>query len=366
MTPAEPVRVVATWFGVFRVAHGRVERAYPFPHGREALAERTALRREGRLVPEELRLLAEAEGQPLVARDRRFAASGVAIAPGPEPRIDPLEHGFALRELRDLELVRAEEDLGREWDPTVHVQEAVHALAELEELSNTLGERLSSWASRDRSPLEEDEAGHRRLAREIIDATAAAPSAGTAIDPSLRAARQSLATLYLEIDRTRTALEGSLTESVPREAPNLCDLLGPLLTARLLQKAGSLERLARNGPSSSTCAAAPPRRGTGSSSCTPACTRRRGRAAAGSPGRSRARSPSRRGSIERAGRSSRSSGRPSRRGPARSRASLSPAPGRRNGDGGAQALHLTEQPITGRSAGEIGRPAIAASSASRR
>jgi nucleolar protein 56 len=243
MTPEEPSRIVATWFGVFRVHHGQVEKAYPFPTGAASLVERLELRREGRLAPEELRLVAEAAGAPLVARDRRFAASGVAIAPGPEPRIDPLDYGFALRDLRDLALVRAEADLEREWDPTVHIQEAIHALQDLEELSNTLGERLASWASRDRNPGEETGSGHRRLAEELREG--GAPEGETTIDPALRASRSSLAELYLALDRVERELESALTEAVPREAPNLCALLGPLLAARLIDKAGSLERLAR-------------------------------------------------------------------------------------------------------------------------
>jgi nucleolar protein 56 len=245
MSPSETQRIVTTWFGAFLVEGERVVRSAPFPTSGAALAERADLRRDGRLAPEERSLILASSGVALVSRDRRLEPAGVQIDSGPEPSLDPIAYGFELRALRDLELARAEQDLAREWDPTVHVQEAVHALTEIEELENSVGERLSSWASRDRRTGEEGVAGHRALARELAERGGATEFGVPSADPALEEARSALARLYLSMEDTRLALDRSLSEAVPRRAPNLAHLLGPLLAARLIQQAGSLERLAR-------------------------------------------------------------------------------------------------------------------------
>ncbi|MCI4322253.1 MAG: ATP-binding protein, partial [Thermoplasmata archaeon] len=57
--------------------------------------------------------------------------------------------------------------------------------------------------------------------------------------------RRGLAALYLAAEENRGALERSLEAAVPRRAPNLAALLGPLLAARMIAQAGGLERLGR-------------------------------------------------------------------------------------------------------------------------
>lgn len=245
MTKERPLTVVTTWYGAFLFEGTALLRSAPFPHDVEALRERIRLRRDGRLAPEEVELLGTATGSGLASRDRRLASHGVKFERGAEPPLEPRDFGFDPGELRSLLLEEAAHDLTTSWDPTVHVQEAIRALGELDELLNGLGERLTTWTEHDR-PVEYDEStGHRTLAREIAEGTDRPGHAVPGADPALARARRELAGLYLAADRAHDEIERALQEVMPDRAPNLTALLGPLLAARMISQAGNLDRLAR-------------------------------------------------------------------------------------------------------------------------
>ncbi|HEV2429473.1 MAG TPA: hypothetical protein VGV64_06495, partial [Thermoplasmata archaeon] len=152
--------LVSTWFGAFLLEGGRVRRELRFPPGSPELIERLRRRREGRLAPEEERLVGEADRDDLVSRDRRFEALGV-VRSGPsasEPSLEP-PPGVSLRELL---LAEAEIDLHAAWDPSIHIDEAVRSMADLDRSANLIGERLASWEGRDRPHLEDDGAAGPR------------------------------------------------------------------------------------------------------------------------------------------------------------------------------------------------------------
>ncbi len=245
MTKDRPATIVPTWFGAFLFEGGSLLRAEPFPNDPGTLRDRRTVRREGRLVPEELAILASWKGGPVASRDRRFAPMGVRLEWSQEPAVDPRAHGFDPDSLRELLLEEAARDLESSWDPTVHVQEATRSLGTLDDVLNELGERLASWAEHDR-PVEGEEAeGHRKLARDLIEGAEGPRHAVPGADPALAAARTEIARLYLAAERTHAQVEEALERAMPERAPNLCSLLGAQLAARLLSQAGSLERLAR-------------------------------------------------------------------------------------------------------------------------
>ncbi|HEV2317483.1 MAG TPA: hypothetical protein VGV89_07925 [Thermoplasmata archaeon] len=235
--------LVSTWFGAFVVEGDRVVTSAIFDTSPELLAERLAERREGRLVAEEEGILARELPDRLSCRDRRFESRGVHIGSPSVSPIEPESRGHSLATLREVLLARAHADLARSWDPSIHVQEAVRALVDAEEVMNSVGERLALWAQHDRPAEGPAAEGLLRLARRLVEGV---PEEGFGVpppDPSLAAGRQALARLYLTSAETRSSLERSLEEAMPRHAPNLTALLGPMLAARMIAQAGSLERL---------------------------------------------------------------------------------------------------------------------------
>lgn len=220
--------------------------SYPCPADRATLLDRIRIRRDGRLTPEEVRLLAEHLERGLRSRDRRLVSAGAKAGRFDAPEPDPSAFGIDPSWLREVLLDDAQESLRAAWDPSVHIEEAVRALRDLDATRNLLGERLTSWAGRDAPPAEGDLTGsadavaHRLASAATEDLVAlAGPS------PSLQHARRELAELYLNLARSSKAIEKALEERVPAEVPNVSALLGPLLAARMIAQAGGLERLAR-------------------------------------------------------------------------------------------------------------------------
>ena len=242
----EAETVVATWFGAYRFRGSQLVAAYPVPHEAAAIADRRRIRHEGRLTPEEEQLLSEAAGRDLRSRDRRFASRGVRFDGDPQAWTLPLPPGWAPSELRDSLLASAAEDLIASWDPSIHVEEAVRALADLDRALNLVAERLGSWAGRDslgREPEGQDRSVP--LAQAIDRGDWANSEALPGPDPALAEARRSLAHVFLEMRATRAALEASVERALPVRAANLSHLLGPTLAALLISHARGLDRLAR-------------------------------------------------------------------------------------------------------------------------
>jgi nucleolar protein 56 len=232
---------VASWSGAFLVEGATVVRAVPSPLDAESLAARALLRRRGALTPEEEELLRARGAEPWVTRDRRLVAHGVVFDPNSDAAIDVAASGVDPAIHRAALLAEAERALEVEWDPSIHVQEAVRAAADLDRVRNLLGERLGTWVSRDRPDI--DPGDHDHAARAAM--TPAPASTLSPQDPSLTEARRALAELFRSVEVTRHALTKAIEATAPQRAPNVASLLGPELTARMIAQAGGLERLAR-------------------------------------------------------------------------------------------------------------------------
>ncbi|HXQ78843.1 MAG: hypothetical protein WB788_02415 [Thermoplasmata archaeon] len=233
--------VVTTWFGTFLLDGNEVVKSVPAPTEPARLAERVRRRREGQLTPEEENFLRGAITTEWRTRDRRLAGHGVRFDPD-APLTVPASTAVPDRALLATVLLEdAERALADSWDPSIHVQEAVRAAADLDRVRNLIGERLGSWVSRDFPDL--DPGDHAKAARAASEGTSR-PGLGPA-DPGLLEARRRLGELYREVAEARRALQESVTASSPLRTPNLTALLGPELAARLVAQAGGLDRLAR-------------------------------------------------------------------------------------------------------------------------
>lgn len=233
--------MVSAWYGAFLIEDGVVLRAVRAPEDTELLADRLRLRREGRLTPEEEQLLSERNEEVWTTRDRRLAERGLRWDPRAPAPSEELRGAADPSHLRTALIRDAERSLEAAWDPSIHVEEAVRAVADLDRVQNLIGERLGSWVTRDAPEL--DRGDHRRVVETALDASS--PRSLGPLDPGLREARQRLAELYRSVEQARSDLERAVASAVPHRTPNLVSLLGPELSARLLAQAGGLERLAR-------------------------------------------------------------------------------------------------------------------------
>jgi nucleolar protein 56 len=233
--------VVSRWFGAFLLDGTKVARTVLAPNESEALADRAWLRREGRLTPEEETLLSERGREDWTTRDRRLAERGLRFDPRAPAEVDLSGIPVDPVRLRAALLSDAERALAASWDASIHVEEAVRAAADLDRVRNLVGERLGSWVSRDVPDV--DPGDHARAVTAALETTPARPLGPG--DPGLLDARRRLAELYQTLEGARAELQRAVNAAVPRRTPNLVQLLGPELSARLLAQAGGLDRLAR-------------------------------------------------------------------------------------------------------------------------
>jgi nucleolar protein 56 len=242
-----PRTLVSTWYGVYLVDAGDVVRSTEYPRDLESLRARLRMRRSGNLTPEEETISREsAASEPLVTRDRRFAIVPGVTFHGSVGGKAPAAPAALRSRWRELLLDEAEESLRAAWDPSIHVEEAVRAMGDLDSTLNLLGERLTSWVSRDAPVVDEpDEGSVRSLARRLVDPAGSPEGVLPGADAELAHARRELAGLYLATLTARTEVEEAVTGALPKRAPNLSALLGPLLAAKMLAQAGGLARMAR-------------------------------------------------------------------------------------------------------------------------
>jgi nucleolar protein 56 len=231
--------VIVAWHGLYRRRGTTILARLPAPLEFDALADQMQVRLEGERTPDED---AERSGTPATCRDRRL---GLALPSTPASWTGVEDLGDrALHRRVVLEV--AGRRLAAGWDPSVHVDEAVRAVAELDHTLNLFGERLVSWAGRDGPPTGE-EPGAASVVRHLRTPDATAPSdlGLPEGDPALKEARAQMAELYERTSEVRKRLEAAIEAAIPRRTPNLSALLGPLLAARILSQAGGLDRLAR-------------------------------------------------------------------------------------------------------------------------
>jgi len=233
--------VVTAWYGAFLLDGDAVVRAVLAPTDPPLLAERAHRRRDGSLTPEEEELLSDPESGAWRTRDRRLATHGLVYDPSAPLTVPGASQEPDRAALSSALLLDADRALTESWDPSVHVQEAVRAGADLDRVRNLIGERLGSWVSHDFPDL--DPGDHGRAARTAAEG-ATRPGLGPA-DPGLLAARRQLGELYRAVADARRALQEAVAASSPIRTPNLNALLGPELSARMVAQAGGLDRLAR-------------------------------------------------------------------------------------------------------------------------
>ena len=133
---------------------------------------------------------------------------------------DDCEYNRLLRDVA-IELVRGE--LRSLTTVEQDVLQMIEALDNMDKSINLLEERLYEWSL---------------LHREDLARTKGLPLSLTGQGPL-----GELATAIMDLRRSRQRIEEELSRSMSAIAPNLSELAGPLLAARLMSRAGSLRRL---------------------------------------------------------------------------------------------------------------------------
>ncbi|WP_416839849.1 NOP5/NOP56 family protein [Haloferax sp. DFSO52] len=173
------------------------------------------------------------------ASGARHIREGRADAPADWPK-SAIEEGFAADEdeyyekLRAAALAAAREAVSeRERADDRQLAHAVRSMDDAERTANELAERVVEWAG----TLYEDVPRGLDGVRDIA-----------AREPTTAAEERvvSYATRAVDLLDERDELQTFIEERAPTIAPNLSEMAGPVLTARLISLAGGLDKLAKS------------------------------------------------------------------------------------------------------------------------
>jgi len=205
---------VRTWFGAFTIDGNRIIDVELFNKDIDSI----------------VKLLVE---EPLLMRGKVAGADIRDLA---------LKCGFAQstgeydRLLHEVSIALAKKQAAKAATPERQVIAVIEAIDDVDETSNILAGRLKELYLLDfnETPLGGEELAHHITGMENEGKTAGA---------DLKII-QTLASNLMGLYAARAAMEESLKENMPSIAPNLTNIAGHMLGARLLSIAGSLEKLA--------------------------------------------------------------------------------------------------------------------------
>lgn len=203
---------IQTWFGIFTAENNTITDAEIFPKDPEYIAER--------LLNEKLLQTGNIAGRELW---------DLAI-----------EYGFVNSRsdynslLHKVNILLAGKKVEHALTPDKRIIASVEALDDINETMNILSERLKEWyiLNFDETPLKGEE-----LARKIQSADVPHSS----FDITLM---QSFSSGLLGLYKIRNDIDGYIRDNMAIIAPNLTDIAGHVLGARLLSIAGGLDKLA--------------------------------------------------------------------------------------------------------------------------
>jgi len=199
---------IRTWFGIFKLDKDRIANVELFQKDIDSILERVfsePLLLRGKIAGEDLRELA-------------------------------IKYGFAVSYeeyetmLHELNIRLAKKQVESAVTPGRQIIATVEAIDDIDETANILAERLREWYM---LIFGETFLKGRELAHHI-----------TAIKEPGSEAMHSLASSLLGLYDSRLSIEKYLKDNMQKTAPNLANVAGYLLGARLLSITGSLEKLA--------------------------------------------------------------------------------------------------------------------------
>ena len=240
--------LVTTWFGSFLLDEGKVVEARLFPKDPAALADRLMTVEDWKPLPEERDLMASVDEVFVV--EPRLERVGGRMTSERAPFLDPAAHGYEGALLHAAMIEVAKRQMRRAIRPEDHLHQAIAAMDDLQREENLISERLREWYGLhfpelartvdDRTYLELIVA-HGRRDRMPVEGESVGADLG---EPEEREVR-GLAELVGQIRGRRVSVEAYVERAILELAPNVADLAGPIIAARLVTLAGGVEDLAR-------------------------------------------------------------------------------------------------------------------------
>ncbi len=242
--------LVTTWFGSFLLDGDRVSEYKLFPKNARDIAARMRRANDSRIIGEERELVKDLD-EFFVVEKRLEKIGGTNISVEP-PFIRPEDYDFGRDLLHEAMILVAKESMTRAVGRDDHVSQAVNALDDMEKTANILYGRLKEWYGLHFPELEKlvDGDSYVRLISEFGSKDKMADmkdveSIGFELTPEDEQAIMELASMIEEAISRKATLQAYIESGMRSFAPNVSEIAGPIIGARLIDLAGGLERLAR-------------------------------------------------------------------------------------------------------------------------
>lgn len=205
--------LVTKWFGTFILdKNENIRDRILFPKDTDKIAEKLIKIDKKEILDEEKKIVKDYED--IIVNERRLEDIGNFISSDSyfkDVEIKPEDFGFSRHLLHDASIKVTENKVeGRLKRKDLHTIQMVEALDDMRHISNLLSERIDSWSN-----LPETE-------------------------KKIKPVESSLSKVEEDSKKLAEQIESNMNEL----APNVSDLIGPLIGARLLSHAGGLKKLA--------------------------------------------------------------------------------------------------------------------------
>jgi nucleolar protein 56 len=227
-----------TWFGSFLYDNEEVAGSKLFPKDAKEIAARMSVVAQQKVLDEE-RQLCQGLSRFLIL-DERLTSLGGELIEEEMPDISFTDFGYSKDLLHDAMMILAEEKTKEPSTKDENITQAVNALDDLIQSSNLLSERLHEWYGI-HFPKQLRMMKDEEFIEVVISSGGNAETANSSdLEPIMDLAR----TLG-GLNERRTQLEDYIKIEMEDNLKNISYLVGPIIGARLVSKAGGLKRLAR-------------------------------------------------------------------------------------------------------------------------
>ena len=241
--------LATTWFGSFLLDEGTVVQERLFPKDAKALADRLAKVEDWKVLDEERELMGLAP--EVFVTEPRLERAGGRFTTEKAPFLEADRFGFERTLLHAAMVELAKHRMRKAIQPEDHLRQAVASVDDLQEQENILVERIREWYGLHFPELAKmlDESQYlelvakygRRESLPLDPGESVGAELGDAEEREIRGMAQLAQTLAVQ----RKDLESYVERSIRTLAPNVAELAGPMIAARLVTLAGSVEHLAR-------------------------------------------------------------------------------------------------------------------------
>ena len=203
--------LVTRWFGTFLFSEEKLMDNILFPKNIEEIADRLKKISDGEVLSEEKKIV---KGKQVVVNEKRLSPIGVYRPDDvffKDITVNPSDFGFTSDLLKKASILVTKEKIDKKLEAKdLQVIQMVNCIDDLMQTYNLLSERFDRWSILPNS------------------------------EEKLLPLKSSLSTIKDNIK----ALEELIKEDMDEIAPNITNVVGPMIGARLIAQAGGLEKLA--------------------------------------------------------------------------------------------------------------------------